>query len=161
MKKILSWFHRLPTVFDGLILSAFTALITFQPYFMHGKINVFEVGLYLPGINAILHGAIPFRDFFHLRGPFELYMPAFLMKIFGVHIEMMYLYFYIGTILTLIFCVLIGREIYKTRYILYLMVPVLVARTFPRVYFTWWGGMRYAFGLLVIFCAVKFCNGFQ
>jgi hypothetical protein len=78
------------------------------------------------------------------------------MGIFGVHIGFMYLYFYVGTILTLIFCVLIGKEIYRTRYILYMMVPVLVARTFPRVVYNFWGGMRYALGLLALFCAIKF-----
>lgn len=144
------------TVFDALILSAFTALITWQPYFMHGKINLFEVGLYLPGINSILQGGVPFRDFFHLRGPFELYLPAFMMKIFGVHISIMYFYFYAGTILGLILCVWIGGELYKTRYVLYMMVPVLVARTFPRVVYNFWGGMRYALGLLALFCAIKF-----
>lgn len=156
MKKFLMIWHEKANALDALILSLFTALITIQPYFMHGKINLFEVGLYLPGINAILHGAVPFRDFFHLRGPFELYMPAFLMKIFGNHIDIMYFYFYVGTILGLILCVWIGREIYKTRYVLYLMVPVLVARTFPRVVYNFWGGMRYALGLLALFCAIKF-----
>ncbi len=39
------------------------------------------------------------------------------------------------------------------------MVPVLVARTFPRVAFTFWGGMRFALGLLAIACAVRFFQG--
>ncbi len=156
MKKFFTFWHRSATALDALVLSVFTALITWQPYFMHGKINLFEVGLYLPGINSILHGGVPFRDFFHLRGPFELYMPAFMMKIFGVHIGVMFFYFYAGTILGLILCAWIGKELYKTRYVLYMMVPVLVARTFPRVVYNFWGGMRYALGLLALFCAIKF-----
>ncbi len=141
---------------DVVILSLFTALITFHPYYQHGRINMFEVGLYLPGIQAILDGVVPYRDFFHLRGPFELYMPALLMKAFGVHIHILYLYFYVGTVLGLILCVFIGKELYKTRYVLYLMVPVLIGRTFPRVVFTYWGGMRYALGLLTVWLMILF-----
>jgi len=156
MKKFLAFWHEKPRALDAAALSLFAFVITFQPFFLHGEINIFEVGLYLPGINAILNGLVPFHDFFHLRGPFELYAPAFLMKIFGAHLGIMYLYFYAGTILGLVLCILIGREIYQTRYILYLMAPVLVARTFPRIVYHFWGGMRYAAGLLALFCAIKF-----
>lgn len=149
-------FLKRPTYFDIAILSVFTILITLQPFFMHGKINIFEVGLYLPGIQSILNGEIPYRDFFHLRGPFELYMPALMMKIFGLHLTTLYSYFYFGTVLCLILCILIAKEIFQTRFVLYLFAPVLIARTFPRVVFTFWGGMRYALGLLAVWCAIKF-----
>lgn len=141
---------------DILILSLFTVLVTLQPYFMHGKINIFEVGLYLPGIQAVLNGEILYRDVFHLRGPLELYVPALLMKFFGVHIGVLYSYFYAGSVLCLIFCALIAKEVLKTRFALYLFVPVLIARTFPRVVFTYWGGMRYALGLLAVWFIIKF-----
>jgi len=149
-------FLKRPTYFDVVILSVFTVLITLHPFFMHGEINIFEVGLYLPGIQSILNGEIPYRDFFHLRGPLELYMPALLMKFFGIHITTLYSYFYFGTILCFILCILIAKEIFKTRFVLYLLTPVLIARAFPRVVFTYWGGMRYAFGLLAVWCAIKF-----
>ncbi len=141
---------------DLLVLSAFVVFITFQPYYLYGKINLFEVGLYLPGINAVLHGLVPYRDFFHLRGPFELYLPAGMMALFGTQLSVLSLYFYIGTVLTLIVCVFLGKELYPSRVILYVMVPVLVGRTFPRVVFSYWGGVRYAFGILALFFVVKF-----
>ena len=143
-----------PTYIDTLILSVFTILITLHPFYMHGKINLFEVGLYLPGIQAVLNGEVPFRDFFHLRGPFEIYMPALLMKLFGTHIKYLYLYFYVGTILCLIGCIFVAKELLKTRYVLYLMTPVLVGRTFPRIVFTYWGGMRYAFGIWALWMII-------
>ena len=149
-------FLKRPTCLDAAILSVFAVLITLHPHFMHGKINIFEVGLYLPGLQSILSGEIPYRDFFHLRGPLELYMPALLMKIFGMHIAVLYSYFYFGTISCLILCILIAKEIFKTRFVLCLFTLVLIARTFPRVVFTHWGGMRYALGLLAIWFAVKF-----
>ena len=149
-------FLSAPRYFDVFILAIFTVLITLHPHFVHGKINIFETGLYLPGIQSVLDGEIPFRDFFHLRGPFELYMPAFLMNIFGTHLAVLYSYFYFGNVLCLILCILIAKEIFKTRFVLYLMVPVLIGRAFPRVVFTYWGGMRYAFGLFALWFIIKF-----
>src|SRR3989338_7143501 len=145
-----------PIYTDVLVLAIFTVLITLHPYFLHGKINIFEVGLYLPGIQSVLNGEIPYRDVFHLRGPLELYVPALLMKFFGVHIGVLYSYFYVGSVICLIFCVLVAKELFKTRFVLYLFVPVLIARTFPRVVFTYWGGMRYALGLLTVWFIIKF-----
>lgn len=151
-----AFFKGTPTLFDAVILSVFSALITLQPFFLHGEINFFELGIYLPGIDALLDGRIPYRDFFHLRGPVELYLPALLMKIFGEHIAVLYLYFYVGTVITLAICAFLAKEIYKTRLVLYLMIPVLVARTFPRVVFHIWGGLRFGLGLLAVLFAVYF-----
>src|SRR5262245_45403024 len=100
-----------PTTKDVLILGVFVILVTIFPYYLTGEINIFETGLYLPGINAILHGQVPYRDFFHLRGAFELYLPALVMKIFGENFAVLATYFYVGTVLTILVCVLIGREI--------------------------------------------------
>ena len=148
-------FLKRPTYLDAAILSVFAVLITLYPHFMCGKINIYEVGLNLPGIQFILNGEIPYREFFHLRGPFELYMPALMMKMFGIHITTLYSYFYFGTILCLILSILIAKEIFKTRFVLYLFAPVLIARIFPRVVFTYWGGMRCALGLLAIRFAIN------
>lgn len=145
-----------PTWIDAVILSLFVVAITFQPYFIHGTINIFEVGLYLPGIQAVLDGQVPFRDFFHLRGPMELYVPAAMMKMGGASLQNLYLYFYIGTVACLIFGVWIAKELLSTRLVLYAFVPVFVARTFPRVVFTYWGGMRFALGLLAVWMIIKF-----
>ncbi|MBN1870276.1 MAG: hypothetical protein JW847_06870 [Candidatus Omnitrophica bacterium] len=144
-----------PKHLDALLLSVFTALITVQPHFLFGKINLFELGIYLPGINAVLDGLVPFRDFFHLRGPGEFYIPALLMRLFGENVTVLSTYFYVGTVITLIIGVFIAAAVFKTRFVLYLMVPVLVARTFPRISFYYWGGMRYALGMLALVLAVK------
>jgi len=149
-------FLKRPTYFDVFILSVFTILITLQPFFMHGKINVFELGLYLPGIQSILNGEIPYRDFFQLRGPFELYVPAFMMRLFGENIAVLSSYFYIGTVMTLIMCVVLGKQLLSTRLFYYLAILVLTAKTFPRIVFTYWGGMRFVLGLMAIVFAVQY-----
>ncbi len=150
------WVKDVPVGRDIFFLLTFATLITWQPFYLQQKLNLYELGLYLPGIDAILKGHIPFRDFFHLRGPLELYLPAALMKMFGDHVAVLSTYFYAGTVLTLWLCVLLAKEFCRTRVIFYLMVLVLIARTFPRVVFTYWGGMRYAIGLLALWFAVKY-----
>lgn len=141
---------RKPNSLDAVLLSVFVALVTLQPYFLHGRLNLFELGIYLPGIEAVLDGQVPYRDFFYLRGPFELYMPAALMAVFGRNVAVLSTYFYVGNVLALIMCVWIAKELYRSRLFFYVMVPVLAARTFPRVVFTYWGGMRYVIGLLAV-----------
>ncbi len=141
---------------DAWIACFIVCLITFHPYFLHQRINLFELGLYLPGINAILDGQIPYRDFFYLRAPMDLYLPALLMKVFGTNAAVLSAYFYVGTVITLCACVLIAREIIPSRLLFYTFVPVLVTRTFPRVVFTYWGGMRYGWGLLAVWCLIRF-----
>ena len=145
-----------PTWMDVLILSLFAIFMTFRPDYLHDELNLFELSLYLPGINAIFHGQVPFRDFFHLRGPLELYIPALMMSLFGKNIAVLSTYFYVGTVLGLIICVFIAAQLYHRRLFLYLMVPILIARTFPRVVFTFWGGLRFTWGLLALFFVIRF-----
>jgi hypothetical protein len=141
---------------DMLLLSLLTILITWHPYYLHQKINLFELGLYLPGIDSILKGDVPYRDFFYLRGPFEIYVPSVFMRLFGENVAVLSTYFYVGTVIALIVCVAIAFELFETRLFLWVFVPVLLARTFTRVVFTYWGGMRYVLGLLVLWCMVRF-----
>ena len=154
--KMYKWFLCEPNRIDSIFLSLFTIALTWQPFYLYQTVNLFELGLYLPGIDGIFHGQVPYRDFFYLRGPFELYMPAFLMRLFGEHLAVLSTYFYIGTVITLIVCVLIACKILPARLYLYCFVPVLIGRTFPRVVFTYWGGMRYAWGLLGVLCLILF-----
>jgi hypothetical protein len=148
--------HSKPTFFDAFCLCLFAVVMTLQPFLFQNELNLSELNLYLPGINATLQGMVPYRDFFHLRGPLEIYIPSFLMMFFGVKVSVLTVYFYVGNVLTLIASILIAKEILKTRYIFSLMTLVLVARTFPRVMFACWGGMRYAFGLMAILAIVYF-----
>lgn len=144
------------TYWDVLILSLFTVLITYQPYFLHHEIIMMETGIHLPGIYALFHGGVPYKDFFYLRGPLELYVPSFFILLFGEDMAVLPTFYYIGSVLALFVCILLAYQIYRTRFIFYLMIPVLVARTFPRVSFYYWGGMRYALGLFSLFCAFQY-----
>jgi len=139
---------------DIALLCCFVVLITFQPFFLHGEVIMMETGIHLPALNALFHGAMPYRDFFYLRGPLELYVPAAMMLLFGKNMIMLPIFYYLGTIATLLICVLIAKNLYRTRLILYLAIPVLVARTFPRISYNYWGGMRYALAILAVLLAI-------
>jgi len=143
---------------DYIYLSIIVVIVTLQPYFMHGAINFHEAGLYLPCIESIFRGEMPYRDIFVLRGPLELYLPFYLMKIFSKNIIVLRAFFYFGTVATLIIAVFFGKRLYKTRYFCYFMAFVLIAKTFARVNFANWGGIRFGIGLLAILFAVIFLN---
>jgi hypothetical protein len=157
IEKLLSKFlqgKRTPK--DIFLLSLLALLLLWQPSYLRQQLNLYEWGLYLPGIDAVSQGQVPFRDFFHLRGPFELYVPTLFMKIFGFRADVLAAYFYLGTVLTILVAVLIAYELVQQRVLLYSFVLIVVARTFPRVAFTFWGGMRYAWGLLAVWCLIRF-----
>ena len=90
------------TILDWLVLALILSVVTLQPHFMHGAINFYETGIYLPQISEFFHGKVFYRDMFVLRGPLEILMPAYVMKHFGTHIGVLNAYFYFGTVLTLI-----------------------------------------------------------
>src|SRR5271170_1953937 len=102
---------------DILLLILLVLLLLWQPLYLHQELNLFEWGLYLPGIDAVSQGQVPFRDFFHLRGPFELYGPAFFMKIFGFRADVLAAYFYLGTVVTILVAVLIAYELISQRFL--------------------------------------------
>ncbi|MBF0522061.1 MAG: glycosyltransferase family 39 protein [Candidatus Omnitrophica bacterium] len=156
IENLKKWALSAPGKWDAGILSVFILLITWHPFYLWGRINLFEMGLYLPGVDAILHGQIPYRDFLHLRGPFELYIPAWAMHIVGRNFLVIPTYFYLGTLVTLIVCILIAKEIFSSRIFLYSMTLAFVARTFPRVSFTIGGGFRFAWGLAAVYCVLQY-----
>lgn len=156
IKNLCHWFLQKTNLQDVFLLFLFTCFVLWNPYYLYQHINLFELGLYLPGIGAVLDGQIPYRDFFHLRGPFELVVPAMMMKVFGEHVAVLSTYFYVGNVLCLLICMLIAYRIFPQRWVLYSFVPVLIARTYPRVVYTYWGGFRYVWGLLAVYCLVEF-----
>lgn len=156
LKTIKNYLLSKPTYRDLCLLTLFLIFVIWNPYYLHQQINLFELGLYLPGIGAVLDGQIPYRDFFHLRGPFELVVPAMMMRVFGERVEVLSTYFYLGNVLCLLICMLIAYRIFPHRWIIYSFVPVLIARTYPRVVYTYWGGFRYVWGLLAVYCLVEF-----
>jgi len=145
---------EMPRYRDVAIMSFFTILITVQPFFLYQEIIMLDTGNHLPAINALLHGKAIYKDFLFWRGPLELYVPALMMKIWGPETALLSTFFYVGSVLTLVAGIFLAWQILRTRLFFYLMVPVFVARTFPRVSYYYWGGFRYLIGFLALFCAI-------
>lgn len=141
---------------DYLAFVLIAIVITLHPYFMHGNINFYETGIYLPQINELWHGKVIYKDMFIMRGPLEILMPKAIMDISGKHITALYVYFYLGTVLTLIIYGFLGARIFKTRNFAYLFILVLIARTFPRVCFQIWGGIRFGLGALALLAFINY-----
>ena len=144
-----------PHILDWISLSLFTLFITAQPFYLQHEIIMMDTGIHLPALNALLRGLIPYKDFIFWRGPLELYIPGIMMKIFGAQTFLLPTFFIIGSVLTLIVAAFLAFQIYRTRLMFYLFIPVLVARTFPRVSYYYWGGLRYFIGLLALVCALQ------
>jgi len=140
--------------FDYLIPALIVLLCTFQPYLFNGIIDYWETGVYLPAINELFHHKILFRDVMITRGPLEIYIPAFFMSLFGRHINVLTACLYYGNVLAILFMVYIARALLKRRIFLYLLIPVLIAYSFPFVYSKIWGGLRFACGGAAILCAL-------
>ena len=143
-------------IIDFIIFSIFIGIITFQPFYNYGEINMKEIGVYLPGIQGIFDGMIPYKDFFHLRGPIDIYFPAFYMFLTNDSIISFYQYYYLSNVLLFISCLILALIVFRTRFITYLMLPVLIGRTFPRVIYTFWGGFRYLWGIAAISLLILF-----
>jgi hypothetical protein len=154
-KTLLNWCSQSINRSDVVLAVLFIAIFTFQPHYADGPLNLFELGLYLPSIDGILHGLVPYKDFFYLRGPLEIYPPALMMKIFGENVSYLSLYFYIGNVLCLVMSCLIGAELLRTRFIFYAFIPSLVSRAFPRAVFSFWGGFRYVWGMLFVYLMIR------
>ncbi len=155
LKALFNWGSQSIAKSDVVWAALFVVVLTFQPHYANGPLNLFELGLYLPAIDGVLHGLVPYKDFFYLRGPLEIYFPAMMMKVFGENVSILSFYFYAGNVLCLVVACLIGAELLRTRFIFYVFVPSLVARAFPRVVFTYWGGMRYVWGLLFVYVMIR------
>src|SRR3989338_1857741 len=115
-----------------------------------------ETGIHLPCIQVLFEGKIFYKDFLYWRGPLELLVPYWMMNVFGKNMIWLPVFYYFFTVMTLCAGLMCAFLILRTRFIFYLFIPVLIARTFPRVSFYYWGGLRYAVGLLAVFCAIQY-----
>ncbi len=149
-KRVQEFFFHKPSAVDVAVMALFVIFITGQPFFLHHEIIMMETGIHLPGISALFQGLVPYRDFFFLRGPLELYVPAAMMALFGMNSALLPVFYYAGTMATLILCVMLAGEVFRSRLIFYGMMLAFTARTFPRISYYYWGGMRYAIGFLVL-----------
>lgn len=149
------WLKDLPTQSNFYFLLCFSAALCFFSFYFPGKIDLYAYGVYLPAVEAVMHGFTPYRDFIYLGGPLSLYIPIAMTKVFGLHLSMMILYFCIGSLLMLGGCLLIAKYAYKTRGAYFLFSFILIVQTF----FNLSESFPYVFSLLAGFCIIKYFKG--
>ncbi len=152
-KKRFSW------VLDYMVPALVALIGTLQLNCAHGLVDMWETAVYTPFINEVFHHKILYKDVMIFRGPLEIYLPALLMRLAGVHLATLYFWFYIGNALTIVVSVLMARELLRTRFFHYLLIPVIIAFCFSQYYFKMWGGFRYACGFTAVWCLLRFFSG--
>ena len=114
-------FNLLLKLFDYLIVPLCILTLAFDPNFLHGIVNHFESGHYLSVLNGIFEGKIPYKDFFVLFGPLQLYVIAFAMILFGKSLSVLMSYFYANYLLNLLVIYFLGRAVCKNRFFICLI----------------------------------------
>jgi len=141
---------------DFIIVPCLIVWFVFEPNFLHGWVDYVESGQYLAPINRIFHGQLPFRDSYTLFGPLFLYIPAFLMLLFGKTIAVLRAHFHMMAILNVIIAYFVGRMVCKKRLFRYAIPFVLLLEFFHPFWSTRWGGLRVGAGLFVIAALIRY-----
>lgn len=98
----------------------FTIILTLQPTLFIRPINFFELGLYLPGIQALQNGLMLYKDVFHLRGPLDIVWPWAVMQVFGMQVHVLEFYFYCCSVLGILLVIYLGWELIHNRFVFWL-----------------------------------------
>lgn len=146
------WLRGSPTRNNVLFLIFFSFLSCCFSFYFPGTINLHEYGASLSAAEAVLEGLRPYRDFIPLNAPLNFYIPAMLMKYFGIHLSSLLLYFSLGHMVILLLAALIGRHYFKTRLAYFLFMFVFL----PQIFLNSMNGFQYFFSLLSFLFAILF-----
>jgi len=146
---------------DFIAVPLLIIYLTHEPNFATGHVDYLEAGNYLPNIDAVLNGKIPYRDFFVLHGPLQLYLQSGFFLLLGSSIYNLFLFFYSTGILTYIILYFLLRLILKTRAITYIVLFIALIETYHPFWISRWGYFRAGFSFVAIFMLIKFVRVFK
>ncbi|NQU95520.1 MAG: glycosyltransferase family 39 protein [Candidatus Omnitrophica bacterium] len=136
-----------------VIVSLFTFLLALNKYWAP-----YDEGIVTVGAERILHGEIPYKDFFIIMyPPGQFYLIAFLYKIFGTSLETGRIYTCFIHVLIAMCVFLIGRALTKKTVVPLILWIISLSCLAPRMGlapFPIWPGM--AFSLLSVFLFMKY-----
>lgn len=135
-------------VIDYLIGILVILIFTWSPNFGHGHIVGPDEGQHLAWINEMLHGKTVYKDIYIFYGPLLESMSIIFMKIFGVSLWSLRLFYQISNILILIIGFLILKLILRTRTFLYFGLWALLSTKVTEFWMPRWGGPRLVLGLI-------------
>jgi hypothetical protein len=135
---------------DYFIAPGVILFLLFDPNFLHGYIDFLETGQYLSGVNGIFEGKVPYKDFFVLFGPFQLYAIAAAMALFGKTIATFRMFFYLNYLLSFLAIYFLARQVCRRRSAVYLAVFVCLVEVSQPFWATSWDFGRMGLGMLVL-----------
>ncbi len=119
----------------------YLAVILFLLFFVFGFLTYNYTGLwgdmaeYVNNPLRVLRGEIPYRDFWLLFPPGEVYLPAFLYKIFGLNVNVVLLLWPIVAALVGTFGFVLGKILFKNNWLAGLLALLLFFNGLGHVHF--------------------------
>ncbi len=147
LTKTLGYFVSL---LDYVIAPLCILLILFDPNFVHGLIDFLESGQYLSWANGILHGKTPYKDFFILFGPFQIYIISFVLLLFGKTLAVLRTYFYINYLLSFLTVYFLARTVCKKRLFVYAAVVACLVEVSQPFWAARWDFGRMGLGMAIL-----------
>ena len=141
-------------VYDLLLLPLLVIALAFEPNFRHGFMNYSESGQHLATMRELANGSLLFRDLFVQYGPLHYYVPTLFAGVFGESIATLRGYFLAGEIFGFLALWGLCRALIPNRIFATAAVIVAVMYAHHPFWSTRWGGFRFAFVYLSLWCLV-------
>lgn len=140
--------------FELLVVPICIVALAWEPNFAHGFINYNESGQHLAAMRGLASGKLLFRDLFGQYGALHYFVPYWATGVFGESITTLRGYFLWGEIAGFLAALGLARALIKNR--LFANAAAIAAVVFAHHPFwsTRWGGFRFAFVYLSIWCLV-------
>lgn len=143
---------------DYIVAPWAIAVLIFDPNFLDGFIDFLETGQYLACVNGIFEGKTPYKDFFVLFGPFQIYAISGIMAVFGKTIATFKVFFYLNYIFSFLAVYFLARQILRRRILAYLATLVCLVEVSHPFWATSWDFGRMGLGMIVLLVLLVFAR---
>ena len=133
-------------------------IFTWSPNFGHGYIVGPDEGQHLAWINEILHGKTVYKEIYMFYGPLLEFMPIIFMKIFGISLWSLRLFYQLSNMFNIVLGFLILKLVVKTRTFLYLGLWALLSTKVTEFWMARWGGARLTLALCAVWLIIYYAK---
>lgn len=140
--------------FELLVIPLCIVALAWEPNFAHGFINYNESGQHLAAMRELANGKLLFRDIFGQYGALHYFVPYWATGVFGESITTLRGYFLWGEIAGFLAALGLARALIKNRLFANAAAIAVVVFAHHPFWSTRWGGFRFAFVYLSIWCLV-------
>ncbi|MBW1885315.1 MAG: hypothetical protein JRJ58_17410, partial [Deltaproteobacteria bacterium] len=144
--------------FDLLLVPICLISLAWEPNFSHGFINYNESGQHLATMREMARGSLLFRDLFVQYGPLHYFVPYWAAGAFGESLETLRGYFLLGEIAGFLAAWGLCRALIPSRIFASAAALVMVIEAHHTFWSARWGGFRFAFVYLSLWCLVVALN---